>query len=119
MEDLTNQGTKPVSPIVNEPRPFNSFLSDLKNGNVHNELTEGLQSVVASVEAHNKKGSLTLKLTIMPNKGDGTVFVIDEVEAKCPEATRPASLFYIDKIHNLIREDPRQMKLSDLKSMNP
>lgn len=118
MEDDTRQETKPLLKTLNEPRPFNSFLSDLKNGDVHNEMTEGLQAVVAAVEAHDKEGSLTLKLTIKPNKGDGTVFVIDEIRAKCPESTRPASLFYIDKTHNLIREDPRQMKLSDLKSVD-
>jgi hypothetical protein len=115
MESDTNKETKTPLNTVNEPRPFNAFLSDLKNGDVHNELTEGLQAVVASVQAHDKEGSITLKLTIKPNKGDGTVFVIDEIKAKCPESTRPASLFYIDKTHNLIREDPRQMKLSDLK----
>lgn len=96
-------------------RQFSSFLAELRNGAVNEELGQALARVVKDVEKSGKAGTLNLKIKITSNKGEGTVFVQALVSDNPPKFDTPTNIFYVDNQFNLRREDPRQMKFSDLK----
>lgn len=100
-----------------EPKPFSTFIQELQNGDVNNELSQGLNDVVKGVDVTDKTGSLILELKISPNKNSTMVFVNAKVKLKIPEGDKPSSVFYIDPSNsNLVRNDPRQMNFSDLET---
>lgn len=97
-------------------RPFQEVLRELRRGNVHDELSDKLQELVAAVTQEGKVGSLTFKITIKPlGKGDG-LEVSDEITVKPPKVTPGSSIFYPTPENNLVRQDPRQqaMELHDI-----
>lgn len=103
------------TPEKPQVRQFSNFISELRNGAVNEELGLALASVVKEVEKSGKAGALDLKIKIIPNKGEGTVFVQAIVTDKPPKFDPPSNIFYIDREFNLRREDPRQMNFTDLK----
>lgn len=90
---------------------FTQFLLEQRGGLLHSELSDMLADVVARCVEHGKKGSITIKLTIAPNKDGVTLTVSDEVKPVAPEGDRGAALFYADARGNLSRRDPRQPSL--------
>lgn len=102
-------------------RPFADFLREQARGSTHDELSEGLQALVARVRDTGKKGSITLKVAVEPlPKSDGSALVItDEITLKLPEHDRESSLFYADDDNNLRRDDPRQMRFESLREVPP
>lgn len=105
----------PAAPEVTataEPRPFNQWLLEQRNGILHSELSERLQELTLAVMEHEKTGTLTLVIKIAPAETiDAAMVISDEVKSKVPEADRGASLFYGDTAGNLSRRDPRQPQL--------
>jgi hypothetical protein len=93
-------------------RPFNQWLLEQRQGALHGELTARLAEVTAAVAEHQAKGTVTLTITIAPQKHDATaVIVSDDVKAKAPRGDRGASLFFVDDHGGLSRRDPRQPEL--------
>lgn len=72
-----------------------------------------LNELSKAVKESGKPGTLTLKLTIKPDKTDNTVVIVDpEVSVKTPKRPYPSSVFFVDdKTGDLTREDPRQLEL--------
>lgn len=92
---------------------FAAFIQSQREGLLHSELTEGLAECVQAVIDLNKKGSITLKLSIEPSgKDQKTIFIKDSVKIDAPE-DRPKSLFFSDGRGNISRRDPNQMALGD------
>lgn len=65
--------------------------------------------LVNAVVAHQKAGTLTLKIAIKPSTA-GAMAVKAEVNIKKPQGLPPESLLWATPEGNLIAEDPRQQK---------
>ena len=90
-------------------RPFSDFLRDQNRGRTHDELSDGLNDLVAKVKDTGKKGTLTLTVSVEPMKGnEDALLVHDEIKLKLPEHDRGSSIFFADDDHNLRRDDPNQ-----------
>jgi hypothetical protein len=102
-----------VSDIEYEGRkPFAAFIQEQRNGGLHGELSHELAALVTAVQETQKPGTLTLTIKVQPNKDGVTMTVTDKVVAKAPEAERGAAVFFIQGDGNLVRSDPRQLKMS-------
>lgn len=71
--------------------------------------------LINAVAAHNKAGTLTLKIAIKPSTA-GAMAVKAEVNITKPKGLPAESLLWATPDGNLIPEDPRQTKL-DLKAV--
>lgn len=105
-----------TTPDPQEPapaRPFAAFLHEYRKGELHDELSEQLQELVAAVVEHGKKGALTVKVEVAPaGKGAGNQLIVSaEVAAKPPKPDAPAQFFFADQEMNLSRNDPNQTRL--------
>lgn len=94
-------------------RPIFDVLSQIKGGAAIHDAAKDLNELVRAVKATGKAGSLTIKLTVEPDKTDDTVCTIQpDVTLKLPKKARAKGIFYIDdKTGDLTREDPRQLEL--------
>lgn len=93
-------------------RPFAAVLGELNKGKSHGELSVALRDLVAAVEDTGKKGTLTYRLTVAQMKDGQTLIVSDEVIVKAPEHDRKGSIYWADKDHNLVRDNPAQTALN-------
>lgn len=98
-------------PEERQVRPFAQFVQEQRNGGLHGELSEVLAALNSAVILHQKKGTLTVTITIAPTKHPAMVEVTDEVKAKIPEADRGGALFYVDEEGNMHRSNPQQPSL--------
>lgn len=95
-------------------RPIFDVLSQVKGGNAALfDMGRLINEVTRSVKETGKSGTITLKLTIEPDKTDNTVVSIQpDVTHKLPKRPYAKGIFYIDdKTGDLTREDPRQLEL--------
>lgn len=93
-------------------REFIDILTDLDNGEVHNQLTTLLPETTAAVMATGKAGAITLTLKLT-KQGNMCVLHAD-VKAKKPAPATDATLFFVDADGCLRRDDPRQQELKGL-----
>lgn len=97
-------------------RPFADFLREQGKGQLHEELSQALHTLVGAVNDTSKKGTLTLQLTLQPMKGNPDVLTMtDVVKLVVPKPERRPSIFYADDNGNLTKTDPNQPQLSGLK----
>lgn len=100
---------EPEGPTV---RPFLAFLAEHNEGQTAEECTREFHDLVESVQAHGKKGTFTLQVTLAPaTKGDNTVVAVDDVTVKAPKADRASKLYFIDQAGNLTRHNPMDTPL--------
>jgi hypothetical protein len=95
-------------------KPFSAVLLELQKGGVHRDLSEKLAELVKAVADTQKKGSLTLRIDVTPNKDEATYLLAATVTAKAPQHTSRPSLFFALDDGSLTRKDPRQMDLQQL-----
>ena len=88
--------------------PFASVLQQIARGSAHSELSTELQRLARAVIDTEKKGTITLVLTVAPTKGDA-LEVSTKITTKVPQEPS-ASIFFADEIGNLTRSDPRQIE---------
>ncbi len=98
-------------------RPFVDTLNTIRVGELHDELTTELNALVAAVCATGRKGELTLKLSLKPT-GRGQIEIVDEVKTKVPALPHGSTIFFATPENNLQREDPRQMPLKGLQTVD-
>jgi hypothetical protein len=100
---------------MDETRPFDEWFREHRKGQSVYEAGEVLRELVAAVANTGKKGSMTLKIDVTPEKqfGMSAVVVSDEITAKLPTPEKDSSLFFIDGQYDLVRHDPRQMSIHD------
>lgn len=95
-----------------EVRPFSKILPLIDHGNLEDQLTAAISDVATEVGRLEKKGSVTLKLTIEPaGSGGRSVTVAGVVDSKPPEPAPPTGFFFIDGGGGLHREDPYSQRL--------
>jgi hypothetical protein len=88
-------------------RQLSDSLVMLRDGALNDEGGRELNAAIAAVEATGKPAEVTLTLKIAPAaKNSEMVKVEGSVKAKIPQGDRAPSIFYVDKNHNLSREDP-------------
>lgn len=100
------------------PRTYPATLETLRFGALAQELTQHLRELTAACSQTGNKGSLTLTLTLTPGKG-GQIEVDDEVKLKPPRREKSSTLMFATAEHHLQRDDPRQMQIEGLRSVDP
>jgi hypothetical protein len=114
----TMKGAGLVTDEDKQVRPFADWLREQSNGAAHEELTESLNELVGAVLTHEKSGDLTLTIKVKPaGHGSNTLFVTADVKLKAPRAESPSSLFFADRHHNLLRDNPNQMTFGGLREV--
>lgn len=94
-----------------EPQDFASVLMQHAKGRAHAEASRRLAEVVEAVMDTGKQGSITIKLTISPDKdGERLVKIADAITAKAPQESRK-SLWFPDDDGNLHRNNPNQQSM--------
>lgn len=103
-----NNGRIPTVPV----RPIVDTLREIRDGAFLEELGLELNDLVSQVRKTDKKGEITIKLSIDPVNGDAArgVTVSDDIKSKPPKLLR-ATLFFTTPESNLSRRDPRQPDL--------
>lgn len=87
--------------------PLATVLQQIAKGAAHQKLSEELADLVVAVGEFQKKGTLTITISVEPTKGTETLTVSATHAVKAPQATE-ASIFFFDESGNLTRHDPRQ-----------
>lgn len=98
-------------------RQFVDTLNALRYGQLHDEMTDKLHELTKACTDTGKSGTLTLVLKMKPGKA-GQMEIIDEIKSKIPEFERGSTILFTTPEGNLQREDPRQMKLEGLRSVD-
>jgi len=92
-------------------KPFAAFMQEHRNGSLHSELSDLLAELVIAAREVGKKGSLTIKLEVVPNADGQTVTIGDTVVLKKPEPNRGTGIWFSDETGNLSRRNPMQPEL--------
>lgn len=100
-----------------EHRTFTSTIESLRFGTLGEELTDKMRDLVATCATTGRAGTLTLTLALKPGKG-GQIEVFDEVKLKLPKEEKGSSLMFATPDNNLQREDPRQLQLEGLRTVD-
>jgi hypothetical protein len=91
-------------------------LGSIRHGSLAEDLTLQLEALVEAVKDTARPGSLTLKLTVKPFKGDASALVVsDEVKLSRPAAQKGETVFFANQANRLQRNDPRQPELVGLR----
>lgn len=87
-------------------------LGQLRGGKTAEELSADLNQLVQDCRNVGKKGELTLKITIEPDKGDaGQYFIDSNVKVTAPKFAKSKTMFWGTPDGNLQRQDPNQGEL--------
>lgn len=95
-------------------KSFSEFVRDYQGGELNEELTEALNSLVGAVQVCQREGKVSVEIQVKPNNGHESFMVQARVKVKEPQPNRPSAIYYADERLNLVREDPRQMKFTDI-----
>jgi len=95
-----------------EAPDFAEFITDLAHGDINQKLTDALAEVTNAVEETGKVGELSIKFTVK-KEGKMAIVAVD-IKKKCPEHPLHGTLFYIGDNGELLRDDPRQLRLKGL-----
>ncbi len=98
-----------AEPIEAASNAFARLLQEFHDGDSLAELSENLQTLVASVKETKQQGKLIYTLTIRPS--GNAIVVTDKIELKEPKDEREAAIFFATEQNTLQREDPNQRKL--------
>jgi len=99
---------------MNETKDFAEFLTDLRGGTAHHELSNGLLEVTKAVQKTGKMGTIQLTVKVKPI-GEGQVEITDQIKKTVPEPTKPTTFMFVDDEYNLTRNNPRQGEIFNLK----
>lgn len=102
--------------VVRRPRPFTDTLTQIRYGELHDELTDALNEMVTKTTSANKASSLVLKIAIKPGKG-GQIEIVDELKVTLPKEERSHTIMFATPEGNLQREDPRQRTFDGIRSV--
>lgn len=96
-----------------EVSPFAQFLLDQREGETHKELSQFLADVSEAVLEHGGRGTIVLKIVVMPLGHEKRLVVKDEIKVTLPKRIKDSCIFfYDDRLRGLSRRDPRQGELN-------
>lgn len=96
-----------------ETRDFAEFITDLRGGGCHYDLSKALQAAADAAMKTGKIATVSLTVKIKP-QGERQVEIIDQIKKTIPEPTQPTTIMFVDDERNLTRDDRRQMELKDV-----
>lgn len=99
-------------------RDFQDVLTDLDNGQFHEQLSELWPKLVKAVLETHKAGTLTISLSVSTDS-DRTVLVKPKVSTKVPTKSTHESVFFTDEEGGTHRHDPRQQTLTVVQMPKP
>lgn len=99
------------------PKPFTDTLATMRYGTLVDDLTTKLNELTNSVASTGKAGTITLVLQLKPGKG-GQIEVFDDIKLKLPKEERGSSIMFATPDGNLSREDPRQLSIEGLRTVD-
>lgn len=93
-------------------RLVTDVMREIRKGRGVDLASRMLAEVVRAVDETQKKGSLTITLTVTPDKGGGAGKTISlETKSKKPVLDIPAAQFFSDPSGDLHRTDPDQQEM--------
>ncbi|WP_377271880.1 hypothetical protein [Peterkaempfera sp. SMS 1(5)a] len=107
---MTTHAAEPTTDT--KPAEFASFLIGHLSGRVHDQISEEMHQLLEAVNAHGKKGQLTITVTVEPPKGavdGGPVTIAVDSAVKAPKPVAPPAIYFLDRDGNATRNDPRQV----------
>lgn len=99
------------------PRLFTDTLNVLRFGTLNDDLTKELNELVKKCSDTGKAGELKLSIKLKPGKG-GQMEVFDDIAVKAPKEERGSTIMFATVENNLTREDPRQMNIEGLRTVD-
>lgn len=99
---------------------FAVFLIQHSRGEAHEQISDEFHELLAAVQRHGRKGSLTIKVSVEPPKGgaDGApVLVGIESDIKAPRPIAPPAMYFVDDDGRPTRNDPRQIAAFDVRDV--
>lgn len=96
MNDPTPAQSGTEDTTSEKPIDFASWLAQYRRGSLAAELSDKMAELLLAVEETEKKGSLTLTITVDPKSNDGIVEVSNAVTTKKPQLPRPAGHYWLD-----------------------
>jgi hypothetical protein len=99
------------------PKPFNDTLVALRYGTLVEDLTKQMNELTAKCAETGRAGALTLTLQLKPGKG-GQIEVFDDIKVKAPKEERGSSIFFVTPENNLTRDDPKQLSIEGLRTVD-
>ena len=98
------------------PKPFNHTITQLRYGTLNDDLTKALHELTQKCGDTGKTGELKLVIKLKPGSG-GQMEVFDDIVLKLPKEVKGSSVMFATVEGNLQREDPRQLSLDGLRSV--
>ena len=93
-------------------RLITDILREIRRGRAVDQATRLLADVVRAVDETGKPGSVTITLTVKPEKGGGSQkTILAAIKAKKPEGDIPEAVFFSDPEGDLHRSDPTQQEM--------
>ncbi len=96
-------------------KPFAAVLQEMRKGGLNSEAADELADVIIACVDTQKKGSLTITLTVTP-KGE-FVEIEDKIAPKVPRHNTAASIFWPDENGNLTTSNPNQLSMNGLREV--
>lgn len=94
-------------------RLITDILRDIRNGKVVNAASSQMAELVLAVADTGKAGSLTIKLTVKPDKeGENMLTIEPVIDVKMPRHDLSGGVFFFDAEGNLTRTDPKQTEMA-------
>lgn len=88
------------------------FLTTFRRGELLGAIDQQFGELVAAIQLHQGKGSLTLKLDLKMNKA-GQIEIIPGVSIKKPTRALGTGIYFATDEGRLTRRDPNQMDFED------
>lgn len=93
-------------------RPITDILREMRKGRIVEDATEALAEVVKAVDATNKPGAVTLKISVKPSKDGGWEKTLSaSIATTVPRVDLPDAVFFSNVDGDLVRDDPEQTRL--------
>lgn len=98
-------------------KPFTDTLNHMRFGTLSEDLTKALHDLTQKCADTGRVGKLTLELQLKPGKG-GQIEVFDDIRVKLPKEERGSTILFATPEGNLTREDPRQLQIEGLRTVD-
>lgn len=102
---------------MSDVKNFCDTLEQIRYGELIKELSRELNALTRACSETGKAGTMSLTLKLKPGKS-GQIELADTVVVKAPEFERGSTLMFATPEFNLQREDPRQLRIDELRTIS-